>query len=528
MLTRRTLLAASASIAAAPPLRAATPGNMLVVARQIDDITSLDPHESFEASGGEVVSNVYERLVIPDPQDPSRLRGELAESWSVSEDGLTLRFVMRADAVFASGQPVTAADAVFSLRRAVQLNKAPAFILGQFGLTPGNVEGLVRTDGDRVVLLQTAQRQAPSFVLYCLTAYVASVVERGLVLAHAAGDDLGNAWLRQNSAGSGPWTLRSWRASEGVTLDRNPRHAASPAMSRVVIRHVADPTAQLLLLQQGDADIARNLSSDQLRGLAEAPGLRLVTGERSLLMYLALNASHPALAKPAVRQAVKWAVDYDGIQRNLAPLTWKVHQSFLPDGMPGAVSDRPFHKDAARARALLAEAGLPDGFEITIDHPAIPPYAEIAQALQANLAEVGVRAALLAGDQRQIITKTRARQHQAALLYWGSDYFDPNSNAQAFCVNPDNTDAAAMRTVAWRNNWQDAALSGRAMANAQEADAAGRLEEYRSLQRDSRERDPFVLLLQQVEVAATRSEVGGFVLGGLAGRTAFATVTKAG
>ena len=527
MLTRRTLLAASASLAA-PPLRAATPGNMLVIARQIDDITSLDPHESFEASGAEVVSNLYERLIIPDPRDPSRLRGELAESWSVSEDGLTLRFVMRADAVFASGQPVIAADAVFSLRRAVQLNKAPAFILGQFGLTPGNVEGLVRTDGDRVVLLQTARRQAPSFVLYCLTAYVASVVERGLVLSHAAGDDLGNAWLRQNSAGSGPWTLRSWRASEGVTLDRNPRHPASPAMSRVVIRHVADPTAQLLLLQQGDADIARNLSSDQLRGLAEAPGLRLVTGDRSILMYLALNASHPALAKPAVRQAIKWAVDYDGIQRNLAPLTWKVHQSFLPDGMPGAVSDRPFHKDAARARALLAEAGLPDGFEITIDHPAIPPYAEIAQALQANLAEVGIRAALLAGDQRQIITKTRARQHQAALLYWGSDYFDPNSNAQAFCVNPDNTDAAAMRTVAWRNNWQDAALGSRAVANAQEADAAKRLDEYRSLQRDSRERDPFVLLLQQVEVAATRSEVGGFVLGGLAGRTAFATVTKAG
>ncbi len=249
MLTRRTLLAASASLAA-PPLRAATPGNMLVIARQIDDITSLDPHESFEASGAEVVSNLYERLIIPDPRDPSRLRGELAESWSVSEDGLTLRFVMRADAVFASGQPVTAADAVFSLRRAVQLNKAPAFILGQFGLTPGNVEGLVRTDGDRVVLLQTARRQAPSFVLYCLTAYVASVVERGLVLSHAAGDDLGNAWLRQNSAGSGPWTLRSWRASEGVTLDRNPRHPASPAMSRVVIRHVADPTAQLLLLQQ--------------------------------------------------------------------------------------------------------------------------------------------------------------------------------------------------------------------------------------------------------------------------------------
>ena len=528
MLTRRTLLAASASIAGAPSLHAATPGSMLVIAKQIDDLTSLDPHESFEASGGEITGNVYERLVIPDPQDPSRLRGELAESWSVSEDGLTLRFVLRPDAVFPSGKPVTAADAVFSLRRAIRLSKAPAFILGQFGLTPGNVEELIRTDGDRVLSLQTAQRQAPSFVLYCLTAFVASIVDRDLVLSHAVGDDLGNGWLRQNSAGSGPWTVRSWRAGESVVLDRNPRHPAAAALSRVVIRHVADPTAQLLLLQQGDADIARNLSSDQLRGLAGAPGLRLVTGERSILMYLALNAVHPALAKLEVRQAIKWAVDYDGIQRNLAPQTWKVHQGFLPDGMPGALAERPFHKDIAKARTLLADAGFPDGFAFTIDHPAVPPYAEVAQALQANLAEAGIRVELLAGDQRQIITKTRARQHQAALLYWGSDYFDPNSNAQAFCINPDNGDAATMRTVAWRNNWQDAALSARASANAREPDAAKRLDEYRRLQRDSQQRDPFVLLLQQVEVAAVRNEVAGFALGGIANRTAYATVSKAG
>ena len=528
MLTRRTLLAASGTAAFARPLRAATPREILIVAKQIDDLTSLDPHESFEASGGEITGNLYQRLVIPDPQDPGRLQGELAESWSVSEDGLTHRLVLRPDAVFASGKPVTAADAVFSLRRAIQMNKAPAFILGQFGFTPGNVEDRIRSDGGRAVLLQTTERQAPSFVLYCLTAQVAGVVERDLVLSHAAGADLGNAWLRQNSAGSGPLTLRSWRAGESVMLDRNPRHPAAGSVSRVVIRHVADPTAQLLLLQQGDADIARNLSSDQLRGLAGAPGLRLVHGERSILMYLALNVGHPALARPEVRQAIKWAVDYDGIQRNLAPQTWKVHQSFLPDGMPGALADTPFHKDVGKARALLAAAGLAEGFELTIDHPANPPYAEIAQALQANLAEVGIRAELLAGDQRQVITKTRARQHQAALLYWGSDYFDPNSNAQAFCVNPDNGDAAAMRTVAWRNHWQDVALGARAAANARETDTAKRLDEYRSLQRDSRERDPFVLLLQQVEVAATRGEVTGFVLGGLANVTAYAAVTKAG
>ena len=525
MLTRRTLIAASA-VTLAPRARAATPPDTLVMAKQIDDITSLDPHEAFEVSSGEVSANLYEKLIVPHPDDPARLQGELAASWSVSEDGLTHRFVMRPDAVFASGNKVTAADAAFSLQRAIKMNKAPAFILGQFGFTPDNVEDRIRAEGDTVTL-RTAEPQAPSFVQYCLTANVAVVLERDAVLAHVVGNDMGNAWLRTNSAGSGPWTLRLWRANESVVLDRNPRHRAAGPIARVITKHVADPTAQLLMLQQGDADIARNLSSDQLKGLDGAPGLKLVSRERGVVMYLALNVSHPAFARPEVRQAVKWAVDYEGIHANLVPQTWTVHQSFLPKGMPGVLADTPFTRDVARARALLAQAGLPQGFEVVIDHPAISPYAEVAQAIQANLATIGIRATLLAGDQRQIITKTRARQHQAALLYWGADYFDPNSNAQAFCVNPDNTDAATLRTVAWRNNWRDVGLSTRAVAAAKELDTAKRLDEYRALQRDAQAMDPFVLLLQQVEVAATRASVSGFALGGIAYRTAYAPVVKA-
>jgi len=100
--------------------------------------------------------------------------------------------------------------------------------------------------------------------------------------------------------------------------------------------------------------------------------------------------------------------------------------------------------------------------------------------------------------------------------------------AAAFCVNPDNGDGAALRTVAWRNHWSDPALSARAAANARETDAVRRLDEYCAPQRDSRARDPFVLLLQQVEVAAVRSEVAGFTLGGLADRTAYSKVARPG
>ena len=81
------------------------------------------------------------------------------------------------------------------------------------------------------------------------------------------------------------------------------------------------------------------------------------------------------------------------------------------------------------------------GFTVTLDHQSAPPFSDVAQAVQADLAAIGIKVQLIAGEFRQVITKTRARQHQMAMLRWGSDYLDPNSNAQTFCINEDNGDA---------------------------------------------------------------------------------------
>ena len=132
-LNRRTLIGA---VGASPLISfvantalAETPRDVVVMARQIDDIVSLDPQESFEFSGEEALGNVYDRLILPNLKDPTDIKGDLAESWSTSEDGLTTTFKMVQGRKFASGNPVTAEDAAFTLQRAVILNKAPAFIV---------------------------------------------------------------------------------------------------------------------------------------------------------------------------------------------------------------------------------------------------------------------------------------------------------------------------------------------------------------------------------------------------------------
>ena len=376
-------------------------------------------------------------------------------------------------------------------------------------------------------MLKFSEAQSPSFLLYCLSANVGGVVEKKVALAHEKDGDFGNGWLKTNSAGSGPWVLRSWRASEQVSLERNPNHPAGSAAKRLIILHRPDRSAQLLALQKGDVDIARDLSPEALKQLAADPDYHLVKEGKASLLYLAMNQNVPNLAKPQVRQAIKWAIDYKAIETNITPGIYEAHQAFLPKGIPAALEDLPFQKDVTKAKALMKEAGLEDGFEVTLDHFAATPYSDIAQAFQADLGAIGIKVTLLSAEQRQVITKTRARQHQIAFIGWGSDYFDPNSNAETYCENADNTDAAKTKTVAWRSSWQDREMTERALANAKEQDSAKRIAVYGELQRMHRERSPFAIVLQQVEVAALRKNVSGLSLGALSDQTTYDKIAKA-
>lgn len=534
MVTRRALLGSTAAAAAvaglasfgAAPAFAGTPRNMAVMVKQIDDMVSLDPGESYEFTDNEVDANCYGKLVTPDPADGTKIVGDLAKSWEVSPDGLTFTFHLRQDKHFASGNPVTAEDAAYSFSRVVKMNKAPAFIITQFGFTPDNVDKLITATDAHTLVMKLPERKATSFVLYCLSANVGCVVEKAVAEAHAQNGDFGNAWLKTNSAGSGPYKLTSWVASDHILLDVNPHFKPAPAMRRIAIRHVADPSAQLLLLQKGDADIARDLTADQLKTVGTNPAYHLVSSGQAVSLYIAMNEDVPELAKPEVHQAIKWAIGYDAIAQNITPHTWSVDQSFLPKGLPGALTEQPFHKDTAKAKALLAQAGLPNGFSVTMDYISESPYSEIAEAVQADLAAVGIKLTLLPGEQKQVITKTRARTHQLAMLVWSSDYFDPNSNAQGFCANPDDSNNSPLKILAWRSHFVDKQLTDDAAAATTELDPAKRIAIYQGMQRRFWQVAPFALVLQKNSVATLRRNVSGLLIGPLPDFTLYRGITK--
>ncbi len=276
MLTRRALLASAAVAGAAgldaPTAGAQIPPGIAVMAKQIDDVISFDPAESYEFTDNEVDGNCYRKLIVPDPINGTKIAPDLAEKWEISSDGMTFTFHLTANARFASGKPVTAADAEYSLRRVVQLNKTPAFIITQFGYTKDNVEKLIRATDGRTLIMQLPTQQAPSFVLYCLSANVGCIVEKAAAEAHATNGDMGNNWLKTTSAGAGPFKLTSWAASDHIIVDANSGSGIPPGVRRIVLRQVKDPAEQLLLLQKGGVDIARDLQADQLKAVANNPG----------------------------------------------------------------------------------------------------------------------------------------------------------------------------------------------------------------------------------------------------------------
>jgi peptide/nickel transport system substrate-binding protein len=506
---------------------AQTPKDTVVMAKQIDDIITLDPAEAFEFSGVEVGANLYDKLIGVDLARNNDLVGELAQSWTVSEDNLTYTFKLRPGVKFHSGNPLTAADVVYSFQRAVTLNKSPGFILTQFGFTKDNVLEKVKAADDLTLVVTVSKPFAPTFFLNCLTSTVAAVVDSKLVKANEKDGDWGNGWLKLNSAGSGAYKVRAYRPNEQYALDANENwYKGAPKNKRVVVRHVAEPASQRLLLEKGDIDIARNLSKDQLAAVRDKPDIQIVQGDKGYILYLGLNQKNPNLAKPEVREALKWLVDYQSIERNIVEGTYRHHEAFLPKGFLGAIDDKPYKFDPAKAKELLAKAGLPDGFSVTMDTRSVSPITDIAQAIQASWAQAGIKLELIPGDGKQTLTKYRARTHDIYIGQWGPDYLDPHTNAETFAINENNGEDAKSKTLAWRNAWDIPEMTKVTQAAVLETDAAKRKATYEALQREHQKVSPFVIMFQQVEVSAQRKNVSGWAIGPTSDTNFYAPIAK--
>lgn len=522
-------LTALMALSVAQPLQAATPKDTFVVARNTADIINLDPAEVFEFTGQFVITNMYDRVMTFEPDDLTKLVGGTTESYTFSDDGKTITLKMRPGIVFHSGNPMTSEDVAFSLQRVIKLNKTPSFIFTQFGWSADNVDSMVKALDPETVELTIDADLSPGLVLNALSAGVGSVVDKALLMSHEKDGDLGYEWLKTHSAGSGPYSLKTWNAGELIILEAHEkdRHGA-PAMKRVIIRHVAEASAQRLLLEKGDVDSAEDLTSDQIKGLEGKPGVEIQTFPQTNLMYMASNQKHPILSKPKVQEALRYAVDYNGLVTSILDGTYSIHQAFWPSGMWASQDETPFSFDLEKAKALLAEAGHEGGgFKLAIDTLNKSPFKEVAQSIQSSLKQLGIESEITLSDGATLWPKYRARKHELIIARWGPDYPDPHSNSDAFAHNPDNRfEAKLTGKLSWRNSWADPAATAASEAAAKETDPAKREAMYKELQSTMQLTSPYTVMFQLVGKIGRRDNVKDYVRGATSDLVYFRTVTK--
>jgi len=244
-------------------------------------------------------------------------------------------------------------------------------------------------------------------------------------------------------------------------------------------------------------------------------------------MYISLNQKHEALSNPKVVQAIKYLIDYDGMANSFLKGQYTVHQAFLPRTYLGEIEDKPYSLNIEKAKALLAEAGYADGFEVGLFVREAQERIEIATSLQDTFAQAGITATLTVGTGKQILGVYRSREHDIYVGAWGPDYPDPNTNAGTFAFNPDNSDeAAATGLLAWRNAWHIPEMSNATLAAVEEGDRAKRATMYEALQRDHQMVSPFAVMFQKIEQNGMGSDVEGFSMGGAITGAGYWKVTK--
>lgn len=220
------------------------PKDVLVIGVSHGNFKSMDPGVCYEVPTSAFVMNFYARLVFVNSEDGKFVvEPDLAEKWEVADDGKTWTFTLKKGLKFANGDPLTAADVVYSYKRAVRIKQSPSW---QFTDVLGFTEDSFKALDDRTVQLVT-NGAPPNEVLTIIGTGIGCIVNPKQVQAHEKDGDSGMAWLSENSAGAGPYVLKEWKRNARLVLEANKNHwNGAPRIKTVVIQDVPEASDQYL------------------------------------------------------------------------------------------------------------------------------------------------------------------------------------------------------------------------------------------------------------------------------------------
>ena len=457
-----------------------------------------------------MVNNLFESLVTFGP-GTTEIVPCLAESWSSSPDGLEWTFRLRKGVKFHDGTALDPAAVVFTMQRLLdEKNPLRPEDKVPYASFYRGIVASVEAEGADAVVFRLSRPYAP--FLANMAMFAASVVSPKAVR------EKGAKAFGKSPVGTGPFRFESWSQGEKkIVLARSPSYWRGPAdVEKVVFRTIPDNNARLTALRSGDINWMDGMPFEEIERCRKDPRLKVWSGTGSNVLYLAMNVERKPLDDVRVRRAVSLAID----RRKLVDALYygsgvpAVHP--MPPGTPGYDGSTPLPAaDPAGAKALLAGAGFPDGFDTDLfampnPRPYVPNPLKVAEVLKADLEAAGIRAAIKTpGDftlYREALSNGR---HSLGILGWTTDNGDADNFLFTFFAKENAVKGPGALNITF---WVDPRMQDLLRRGQDTADPAKRASIYAEALALVREEAPMVPLAHADTPFVSRAGFEGFVV----------------
>lgn len=474
----------------------------LVDSRDWYDPRSLDPARATDVPTGRAVAYLFDGLTRFTPD--ARIEPGLARSWDVSADGLRYTFHLRAGVKFHDGTPFVSRHVAQSFRRVLDpatkagsvwplypIKGARAFADGK-GAEAATLG--IETPDDTTVVITLEE----PFAIFpkLLAMPIASIVP----------DSIG-ADFSEKPVGTGPWRLVEWKHDDYLKFARNTAYfGGAPKIDTLVARIIPEPSTAVAEFESGTVDILY-VPEDQTKAWEDTDtrSARLTSAPALRLWYIGVNTTRGPLKDVRVRQAIASALDLPTLLSQLLAGRGRVAAGVIPPSLEGAdTTRRPMPYDTGTARALLAEAGFPNGIDVELWCSQTAPFPRLAQSIQAYLAAANIRVKIVQRDASSMRAAARAGQTDMVVKDWYADYPDAENFLYPLLHSANR---GAGGNVSF---FSDSAFDRIVDASRREADAAKRAALYRQADSLGFARMGMVPLFFYNELYAVQPWVQGF------------------
>ena len=461
----------------------------------------------------EVPFNIFDRLVDVEvgTDGNSKIVPSLAESWDISDDGLEYTFHLRQGVKFHNGNDFTAEDVAYTFHRMLtveggvntefidQIKGADELLAGE----TDTLEGVEVVD-DYTIKVTLKEPFA---------GFLASISSPGVSIydseaTEAAGDQFGMD--PAVTVGTGPFEFSSWSFNNQLVLTRNEDYwKGASGLPGVVIKIIPDTETQSMMFESGELDILDlDYAADSVDRFTETYPDQIVQGTRVGIVYFTMNFNKEPFQDVRVRKAVQMSIDRQAILDALYGGRGQVEQGIFPHGLIGFNPDQEEIKyDPEAAKALLAEAGYADGFdmEIAADSSASDTMTMALEIVSDQLAEVGIRAEIKNYDESTWLETRKSGELGSFMSTWSADYNDPDNFIYTFFGNEEKT---RIRSI----NYPDTEVMERVAKARTIVNEDERLAEYKALEEKLIHEDAaWVPMFSRLHLFAVSKRVQGFV-----------------